>query len=76
MNKGMNMTNLTRDEQKTLLDRRFPNADRIVFNTEFKQWDVTEIIGDDDWGDEVIDSYVYVPGTSKFKFIGTISVEI
>ena len=75
MNKGMNMTNLTLDEQKTLLESRFPRANSIVFNC-YNQWDVTEIIGEDDWGDEVIDSYVYVPGTSKFKFIGTISVEI
>ena len=69
------MTNLTLDEQKTLLESRFPRANSIVFNC-YNQWDVTEIIGEDDWGDEVIDSYVYVPGTSKFKFIGTISVEI
>ena len=69
------MTNLTLDEQKALLETRLPYANSIVFNC-YNQWDVTEIIGEDDWGDEVIDSYVYVPGTSKFKFIGTISVEI
>ena len=77
MNKGMNMTNLTRDEQKAIMVSRFPEAGRIVFNTEFKQWDVTTIIGvEDEYGDIETDSFAYIPGTRKFRFCGHISCEI
>ena len=71
------MTNLTREEQKAILLRRFPEADRIAFDTEFKQWNVITIIGvEDEYGDIETDILAYIPGTRKFSFVGHISVEI
>ena len=77
MKKEMTMTNLTREEQKAILLRRFPEADRIAFDTEFKQWNVITIIGvEDEYGDIETDILAYIPGTRKFSFAGHISVEI
>ena len=71
------MINLTRDEQKAILVSRFPEATRVTFNTEFKQWEVTTIIGvEGEWCDEETDTFAYIPGTRKLKYLGHISVEI
>lgn len=71
------MKNLNHNQQMALLLNVFPDADRIEWSAEFKQWDVTTIIGvKDEYGDENIDSYAYIPGTKQFRFVGRISVEI
>jgi len=71
------MKNLTIKEQKDLLKTLFPYATKIVRSEWYKGgWDVIEIEGDDDYAEEIIDSYVYIPGTKKFRHAVTISSEL
>jgi hypothetical protein len=70
MNKGIDMTNLTLNEQRSTLIRMFPEVARITY--EYGSWGVTNVIGED----EVTELYTYISGTKKFQRIGVISVEI
>lgn len=66
------MKNLNTNQQLKLLQNIFPDASRIEWWTETRNWAVSTICGPD----ENIDYYTYIPGTKKFHFNYRISIEV